>query len=141
MQLYRNDDIWLLFQHYIPAQAPSGLLEGDPPGLFTNGLIESMRDPVLSGMLPLVAISYSHAAWIEQFEARRRGRRIGKTLRVLKLLTFREPLGNTLALSRSVDLDVPKKVLDNAHQIFIEPSICSIIIVTDKGQLHKFEFS
>lgn len=140
-----HDDEWAIAQHYSPSSLELMPLAFGPldPSLRRSlrGLISIMRDPVLDGGLPLMGLSFTHAVWIEQFEARRRGRRIGRKLRVLKILPFQIIYEDSVAHPRAMEVDVPKKVLNDAKHLIIEPAICSIIVIAGKDQVYKFRFA
>ena len=109
------------------------------------GLLDSI--PVLGFHHKLVyAVSFTHTAWIERYEERGSRWRGKKEQRFLKVLSFQAeddrpyPRG-VMDFPRGVALDIPEKILDDAVKLIIEPTICSIFIITNNGKLHQFRFA
>lgn len=101
--------------------------------------IEPMIDPVRCGRVPLLGISFTHAVWIEQSGTYGFGG--FKKSREMKLLSFASLAGRRVDQHCAVALNIPEKVLDVAKRLFIEPSLCSVIIMTERGESHKFRFA
>lgn len=104
-----------------------------------TGYIEPMVDPVRCGQVPLLGISFTHAVWIEEFQVY--SFRGVKPSRVLKLLSFAALTSRNVDQRCAVALDIPEKILYDAKRLLIESSVCSIIIITERGEPHKFTFA
>ena len=109
------------------------------------GLLDSI--PVLGFHHKHVyAVSFTHTAWIERYEERGSRWRGKKEQRFLKVLSFQAeddrpyPRG-VRDFPRGVALDIPEKIIDDAVKLIIEPTICSIFIITNNGKLHRFRFA
>ena len=92
------------------------------------------------------AVSFTHAAWIERYEEKKsrwRGKKERRFLKVLSFLAEDDRPGPCVVGSfpRGVALDIPEKIIDDAVKLIIEPTICSIFIITDNGELHRFRFA
>lgn len=132
----KREPRWAIVQYYAESFS-SGILDLDQ--VSPTGYIEPMRNPVRCGQVPLLGISFTHAVWIEEFQAYSIGR--VKMSRVLKLLSFASFTGRNADQRCAVALNIPEKVLNDAKRLFIEPSVCSIIIITERGEKHKFTFA
>ena len=115
----------------------------------------ALGDPVvlentdLEHGLPLMGVSFNHAAWIDQEPVVALYRRTRRKKRVLRLVSFpeveqrAEPSG---CEAKFVTLDVPEDVLNSAYHLFVEPTLCSIVITTStafgcKNEIHTFPYA
>ena len=145
-QLAQSSYFLEITQHYTPLSPLQGSPEGsDQRGLSVVGLLN--RIPVLGPPYRHVyAVSFTHAAWIERYEEKRsrwRGEKERRSLKVLSFLAEDDRPGPCVVGSFpcGMKLDIPEKIIDDAVKLIIEPTICSIFIITNHGKLHKFRFA
>lgn len=132
----KREPRWAIVQYYAESFS-SGVTDVDQVSL--TGYIEPMVDPVRCGQVPLLGISFTHAVWIEEFQVY--SFRGVKPSRVLKLLSFSALTSRNVDQRCAVALDIPERILYDAKRLLIEPSVCSIIIITERGEKHKFTFA
>ena len=133
VSLHRTaNDKWFIMQYY----TSETLLFSHEPFAFWFENPVTLRTGF--DVFPIIGLSFNHIVWIEKAKSGSGNR----DKNVLRLASFPEPWDDSLKRHESIrDLDVPSDILDVTHQIFIEPALGSVIIISRFNEIHRIPFA
>ena len=144
--LFCESEVWSIVQHYTTVDRVLSL----------NPFRITLHDPLLVNDLdevkPMVGVCFNHLVLVELVDENGTGDEIvHRKRRVLRLVCFPEPDMETGSFVPTVSarddprifktLDVSSEILDEAHNLYIEQSLGSIVITTRDDKLYTVKYA